>query len=96
MDNSPIPNNENPNSVIFKHSHADLIISLLLSLPAKSRPISSKEHIKSLADRFMKAGAEDMWNEDDGPVKKPVYWSGSNSIDSCSSNFAGKKEKVKR
>lgn len=33
-------------------------------------PLSPQEHIKSLADRFMKAGAEDLWNEDDGPVKK--------------------------
>ncbi|XP_010533697.1 PREDICTED: probable DEAD-box ATP-dependent RNA helicase 48 [Tarenaya hassleriana] len=32
-------------------------------------PISPKEHIKGLADRFMKPGAEDLWNEDDGPVK---------------------------
>lgn len=35
-------------------------------------PLSPKEHIKSLADRFMKAGAEDLWNEDDGPVKKTI------------------------
>ncbi|KFK40516.1 hypothetical protein AALP_AA2G006100 [Arabis alpina] len=43
-------------------------------------PVSSQEHIKSLADRFMKAGAEDLWNEDDGPVKKSNH--GSGSIDS--------------
>ncbi|CAH8321690.1 unnamed protein product [Eruca vesicaria subsp. sativa] len=35
-------------------------------------PLSPKEHIKSLADRFMKTGAEDLWNEDDGPVGKKV------------------------
>ena len=32
------------------------------------KPLSPKEHVKSLADRFMKPGAEDLWNEDDGPV----------------------------
>ncbi|KAJ8490472.1 hypothetical protein OPV22_012193 [Ensete ventricosum] len=31
--------------------------------------MASKEHIKALADRFMKAGAEDLWNEDDGPIR---------------------------
>ncbi|KAI4377872.1 hypothetical protein MLD38_015435 [Melastoma candidum] len=30
--------------------------------------MSSKEHLRVLADRFMKEGAEDLWNEDDGPV----------------------------
>ncbi|XP_025015532.2 probable DEAD-box ATP-dependent RNA helicase 48 [Ricinus communis] len=29
---------------------------------------SPKDHIKALADRFMKEGAEDLWNEDDGPL----------------------------
>ncbi|KAG1361279.1 DEAD-box ATP-dependent RNA helicase 48 [Cocos nucifera] len=32
-------------------------------------PMSSKDHIKALADRFMKQGAEDLWNEDDGPIR---------------------------
>ncbi|PKA55668.1 DEAD-box ATP-dependent RNA helicase 48 [Apostasia shenzhenica] len=31
--------------------------------------MSSTDHIRALADRFMKEGAEDLWNEDDGPVK---------------------------
>ncbi|PIA35770.1 hypothetical protein AQUCO_03500259v1 [Aquilegia coerulea] len=31
-------------------------------------PMSAKDHVKALADRFMKEGAEDLWNEDDGPV----------------------------
>lgn len=31
--------------------------------------MSSKDHIKALADRFMKEGAEDLWNEDDGPIR---------------------------
>ncbi|CAE5962318.1 unnamed protein product [Arabidopsis arenosa] len=59
-------------------------------------PMSPKEHIKTLADRFMKAGAEDLWNENDGPVKKSDDGSGltrrdngrsgSNSIDSSSNS----------
>ncbi|MQM05202.1 hypothetical protein Taro_038021 [Colocasia esculenta] len=32
-------------------------------------PMTPKEHIKALADRFMKEGAEDLWNEDDGPLR---------------------------
>ncbi|KAK9265973.1 hypothetical protein L1049_009492 [Liquidambar formosana] len=35
------------------------------------RPMSPKGHIQALADRFMKEGAEDLWNEDDGPLKSP-------------------------
>ncbi|XP_042510421.1 putative DEAD-box ATP-dependent RNA helicase 33 [Macadamia integrifolia] len=31
--------------------------------------MSAKDHVKALADRFMKEGAEDLWNEDDGPLK---------------------------
>lgn len=30
-------------------------------------PLTPQEHIKALADRFMKEGAEDLWNENDGP-----------------------------
>ncbi|KAK8951899.1 putative DEAD-box ATP-dependent RNA helicase 48 [Platanthera zijinensis] len=40
--------------------------------PGASAPagrMSSKDHIKSLADRFMKQGAEDLWNKDDGPIR---------------------------
>ncbi|XP_009112743.1 probable DEAD-box ATP-dependent RNA helicase 48 [Brassica rapa] len=43
-------------------------------------PLSPQEHIKSLADRFMKAGAEDLWNEDDGPVKKTNQGSRLNRV----------------
>ncbi|KAE8683838.1 putative DEAD-box ATP-dependent RNA helicase 48 [Hibiscus syriacus] len=32
-------------------------------------PMSPNDHIKALADRFMKEGAEDLWNENDGPLK---------------------------
>ncbi|GLT67826.1 hypothetical protein SLA2020_401050 [Shorea laevis] len=32
-------------------------------------PMSSQEQIKALADRFMKPGAVDLWNEKDGPFK---------------------------
>lgn len=35
-------------------------------------PLSAKDHIRALADRFMKEGAEDLWNEADGPSKIPV------------------------
>ncbi|MED6216656.1 hypothetical protein PIB30_009542 [Stylosanthes scabra] len=31
-------------------------------------PISPTDHIRALANRFMKEGAEDLWNEDDGPL----------------------------
>lgn len=34
-------------------------------------PMSPNDHIKALADRFMKEGAEDLWNEHDGPVRSP-------------------------
>ncbi|KAJ6962458.1 hypothetical protein NC652_001195 [Populus alba x Populus x berolinensis] len=39
--------------------------------PSEFNPMSPKEHIKALADRFMKEGAEDLWNEMDGPLKAP-------------------------
>ncbi|XP_059444540.1 probable DEAD-box ATP-dependent RNA helicase 48 [Corylus avellana] len=32
-------------------------------------PMSPTDHIKALANRFMREGAEDLWNEDDGPLK---------------------------
>ncbi|KAK6137435.1 hypothetical protein DH2020_028792 [Rehmannia glutinosa] len=35
-------------------------------------PITPQDHIKALADRFMKEGAEDLWNEDDGPSGGPT------------------------
>ncbi|EYU29732.1 hypothetical protein ABFS82_01G077400 [Erythranthe guttata] len=35
--------------------------------PPNYGPLTPQQHIKSLADRFMKAGAEDLWNERDGP-----------------------------
>ncbi|RVW16448.1 putative DEAD-box ATP-dependent RNA helicase 48 [Vitis vinifera] len=38
---------------------------------SESQPMSPQDHIKALADRFMKEGAEDLWNDDDGPVKSP-------------------------
>ena len=34
-------------------------------------PMSPTDHIKALASRFMKEGAEDLWNENDGPLKSP-------------------------
>ncbi|KAI3468765.1 hypothetical protein Pfo_025428 [Paulownia fortunei] len=35
-------------------------------------PLTPQDHIKALADRFMKEGAEDLWNEDDGPSGVPT------------------------
>ncbi|XP_007040170.2 PREDICTED: probable DEAD-box ATP-dependent RNA helicase 48 isoform X1 [Theobroma cacao] len=35
----------------------------------KYNPMSPNDHIKALADRFMKEGAVDLWNENDGPLK---------------------------
>ncbi|WCJ26212.1 DEAD-box ATP-dependent RNA helicase 48 [Euphorbia peplus] len=32
-------------------------------------PMTPNDHVKALADRFMKEGAEDLWNEKDGPLK---------------------------
>uniref|UniRef100_A0A2C9WAC3 Uncharacterized protein n=1 Tax=Manihot esculenta TaxID=3983 RepID=A0A2C9WAC3_MANES len=34
-------------------------------------PMTPKDQIKALADRFMTEGAEDLWNENDGPLKTP-------------------------
>ncbi|KAH6755042.1 RNA helicase family protein [Perilla frutescens var. hirtella] len=39
-------------------------------------PITPEEQIKALADRFMKEGAEDLWNENDGPLKVPTNQTG--------------------
>ncbi|XP_039036427.1 probable DEAD-box ATP-dependent RNA helicase 48 [Hibiscus syriacus] len=36
---------------------------------ANYNPMTPNDHIKALADRFMKEGAEDLWNENDGPLK---------------------------
>ncbi|TQE10612.1 hypothetical protein C1H46_003725 [Malus baccata] len=34
-------------------------------------PMNPNQHLKVLADRFMKEGAEDLWNEKDGPIVEP-------------------------
>lgn len=40
-------------------------------LPAPDRgPTSSRAHIRALADRFLRPGAEDLWNDDDGPLRR--------------------------
>lgn len=36
-------------------------------------PLSPHEHARALADRFIKEGAEDLWNEADGPIKIPPH-----------------------
>ncbi|KAM0872834.1 hypothetical protein ACQ4PT_038456 [Festuca glaucescens] len=33
-------------------------------------PTSSRAHIRALADRFLRPGAEDLWNHDDGPLRR--------------------------
>ncbi|CAN6245545.1 unnamed protein product [Urochloa humidicola] len=38
--------------------------------PPDEGPTSSRAHIRALADRFRKPGAEDLWNEDDGPLRR--------------------------
>ncbi|CAH9144342.1 unnamed protein product [Cuscuta epithymum] len=45
--------------------------SAVANQPSHS-PMSPQEQIKALADRFMKEGAEDLWNEDDGPIEAPA------------------------
>ncbi|XP_011022738.1 PREDICTED: probable DEAD-box ATP-dependent RNA helicase 48 isoform X4 [Populus euphratica] len=39
--------------------------------PNKYNPMNPKEHLKALANRFMKDGAENLWNENDGSLKPP-------------------------
>lgn len=38
--------------------------------PGGEGPTSSRAHIRALADRFRRPGAEDLWNEDDGPLRR--------------------------
>jgi hypothetical protein len=38
--------------------------------PPGEGPTSSRAHIRALADRFRRPGAEDLWNEDDGPLRR--------------------------
>ncbi|CAJ1937475.1 unnamed protein product [Sphenostylis stenocarpa] len=35
---------------------------------ATHRPLSPNDHVKALADRFLKDGAQDLWNTRDGPL----------------------------
>lgn len=35
--------------------------------------MTPQEHVKALANRFMKPGAEDLWNDDDGPLTEPEH-----------------------
>ncbi|KAK8472735.1 hypothetical protein PHAVU_002G287400 [Phaseolus vulgaris] len=35
---------------------------------ATHRPFSPKDHVKALADRFVREGAQDLWNASDGPL----------------------------
>ncbi|KAK1409047.1 hypothetical protein QVD17_41319 [Tagetes erecta] len=47
------------------------------------KPLSPKDHVKALADRFMKEGAEDLWNEADGPISSST----AKQIDRVESNY---------
>jgi len=38
--------------------------------PPCEGPTSSRAHIRALAERFRRPGAEDLWNEDDGPLRR--------------------------
>ncbi|KAL2902447.1 putative DEAD-box ATP-dependent RNA helicase 33 [Bienertia sinuspersici] len=49
--------------------------------PSSVTPMSPQAHVKALADRFLKPGAEDLWNEDDGPIHSPPKPSPSKPID---------------
>lgn len=43
--------------------------------------MTSKAQVKALADRFMKEGAEDLWNKDDGPIRyRPCQSRAVNSL----------------
>lgn len=53
---------------IRSHIRSTLSPSTNSSSSATHQPISPHLHIKSLADRFMKAGALDLWNHLDGPL----------------------------
>ncbi|GER30574.1 dead box ATP-dependent RNA helicase [Striga asiatica] len=43
-------------------------------------PVTPQDHVKALADRFMKEGAEDLWNENDGPSGFPENKPGKSQI----------------
>ncbi|EPS72139.1 hypothetical protein M569_02619, partial [Genlisea aurea] len=43
-------------------------------------PLTPEQHIKVLADRFMKEGAEDLWNERDGPSAMPQNKPGRSQV----------------
>lgn len=59
---------------------ADVPTSSSLNSQPTHSPLSPEEQIKALADRFMKEGAEDLWNEDDGPVTSSVTMSATKEI----------------
>ncbi|KAL0324321.1 UNVERIFIED_CONTAM: putative DEAD-box ATP-dependent RNA helicase 48 [Sesamum calycinum] len=43
-------------------------------------PLTPQDHVKALADRFMKEGAEDLWNENDGPLQIPANKPGKSRL----------------
>jgi len=56
---------------IRSHIRSTLSPSSYSSSSTTHNPISPYQHIKALADRFMKDGALDLWNDLDGPQTQP-------------------------
>ncbi|KAI4326983.1 hypothetical protein L6164_019492 [Bauhinia variegata] len=52
-------------------------------------PLTPEDHIKALANRFMKEGAEDLWNRNDGPLKSPPPFSKELPVTDRSSRRSG-------
>ncbi|KAL2342778.1 hypothetical protein Fmac_004063 [Flemingia macrophylla] len=67
---------------------------------ATHSPLSPTDHVKALADRFLKHGAEDLWNDRDGPLApsptqtpnlhfRPKHSRGYRSVPEVGNNRAG-------
>lgn len=54
-----------------KQLYLSRLRSGIRSDPSQRMSSSSRDRIKILAHRFTKPGAEDLWNQDDGPVSDP-------------------------
>ncbi|TKY60601.1 Tetraspanin-10 protein [Spatholobus suberectus] len=61
---------------------------------ATHRPLSPHDHVKALADRFLKDGAQDLWNSRDGPLTpnlnfRPKHTRGYRSVPEVGNNRVG-------
>ena len=56
---------------IRSHIRAKIVGKQEEASSASHGPMSPEDHIKALANRFIKEGAEDLWNKNDGPLKSP-------------------------